>query len=194
MLTGCLVFQEMRKTCKLSSHKSHVSRLLFILTRCSRLVLSGEQCHFILELHLCPWICVCAVTSMPRHCWDKICILIAEEPSPMSNNTAMYGTQPRNRTHQKQRRFSGFPFTSQRPYGGVHKKLGSPRSPIARATTLPTRCYYGNINMWAMQMSLAPYQVFGKNILPNPCTVPSLSCVKQWLCQQQLDVFWSCTA
>ncbi|DBA81919.1 TPA: hypothetical protein ACH3X1_007632 [Trebouxia sp. C0004] len=94
--------EEMRKTCKLSSHKSHVSRLLFILTRCSRLVLS-------------------------------------EEPSPMSNNTAMYGTQPRNRTHQKQRRFSGFPFTSQRPYGGVHKKLGSPRSPIARATTLPTR-------------------------------------------------------
>ncbi|KAL0051057.1 hypothetical protein WJX82_001206 [Trebouxia sp. C0006] len=94
--------EEMRKTCKLSSHKSHVSRLLFILTRCSRLVLS-------------------------------------EEPSPASNNTAMYGTQPRNRTHQKQRRFSGFPFTSQRPYGGVHKKLGSPRSPIARATTLPTR-------------------------------------------------------
>ena len=54
MLTGCFVFQEMRKTCKLSSHKSHVSRLLFILTRCSRLVLSGEQCHFVSELHPCP--------------------------------------------------------------------------------------------------------------------------------------------
>lgn len=57
----------------------------------------------------------------------------------MSCNMAMFGTQPRNRTHQKTRRFSGFPFTSQRPFGGVHKKLGSPRSPIARATTLPTR-------------------------------------------------------
>ena len=57
----------------------------------------------------------------------------------MSGSTAMFGTQPRNRTHQRTRRFSGFPFTSQRPYGGVHKKLGSPRSPIARATTLPTR-------------------------------------------------------
>lgn len=66
-------------------------------------------------------------------------LLPVEEPSPMSGNTAMFGTQPRNRTHQKTRRFSGFPFTSQRPYGGVHKKLGSPRSPIARATTLPTR-------------------------------------------------------
>lgn len=54
MLTGCSVFQEMRKTCKLSSHKSHVSRLLFILTRCSRLVLSGEQCHCVPELHACP--------------------------------------------------------------------------------------------------------------------------------------------
>lgn len=70
-------------------------------------------------------------------------LLRVEEPSPMSGNTAMFGTQPRNRTHQKTRRFSGFPFTSQRPYGGVHKKLGSPRSPIARATTLPTRSYFG---------------------------------------------------
>ncbi|KAL3152041.1 hypothetical protein ABBQ32_001154 [Trebouxia sp. C0010 RCD-2024] len=95
--------EEMRKTCKLANHKTLVSRLLFILTRCSRLVLS-------------------------------------EEASPLSGNTAMFAaTQPRNRTHQKTRRFSGFPFTSQRPYGGVHKKLGSPRSPIARATTLPTR-------------------------------------------------------
>ena len=66
-------------------------------------------------------------------------LLLVEEPSPMSCNMAMFGTQPRNRTHQKTRRFSGFPFTSQRPFGGVHKKLGSPRSPIARATTLPTR-------------------------------------------------------
>lgn len=41
MLTVVVRLQEMRKTCKLSSHKSHVSRLLFILTRCSRLVLSG---------------------------------------------------------------------------------------------------------------------------------------------------------
>ena len=31
----------MRKTCKLANHKALVSRLLFILTRCSRLVLSG---------------------------------------------------------------------------------------------------------------------------------------------------------
>ena len=140
-------------------------------------------------------LCICSHIHA-KALLGQVCIIVAEEPSPASNNTAMYGTQPRNRTHQKQRRFSGFPFTSQRPYGGVHKKLGSPRSPIARATTLPTRCYYGNINMWAMQMSLAPYQVFGKNILPksNPCTVPSLSCVNQWLCQQQLDVFLSCTA
>ena len=67
-------------------------------------------------------------------------VLLAEEPSPISGSNAMYATQPRNRLHQKHRRFSGFPFTSQRPFGGVHKKLGSPRSPIARATTLPTRC------------------------------------------------------
>lgn len=70
-------------------------------------------------------------------------LLAVEETSPLSGNSAMFGTQPRNRTHQKTRRFSGFPFTSQRPYGGVHKKLGSPRSPIARATTLPTRYLFG---------------------------------------------------
>ena len=116
---------------------------------------------------------------------EQGCIMIAEESSPASNNAAMYGTQPRNRTHQKQRRFSGFPFTSQRPYGGVHKKLGSPRSPIARATTLPTRYYScsGNTNVEGMQMLLAPYQVLSKIIPPtrNLCTVPLWSCVNQSL-------------
>ena len=40
--TSLVPVQEMRKTCKLSNHKALVSRLLFILTRCSRLVLSGK--------------------------------------------------------------------------------------------------------------------------------------------------------
>ena len=65
MLTECFVFQEMRKTCKLSSHKSHVSRLLFILTRCSRLVLSGEQCHLFLDCTRASE--VVYVQSHPRH-------------------------------------------------------------------------------------------------------------------------------
>ena len=41
-LAAWLCLQEMRKTCKLANHKVLVSRLLFILTRCSRLVLSGN--------------------------------------------------------------------------------------------------------------------------------------------------------
>lgn len=160
MLTVAVRLQEMRKTCKLSSHKSHVSRLLFILTRCSRLVLSGGTLCSACLLASMTMPHQAAVATMPTHevlfgtlsCCCQLCTSrsvaaglrcsaysTAEEASPVSNNTAMYGTQPRNRTHQKQRRFSGFPFTSQRPYGGVHKKLGSPRSPIARATTLPTR-------------------------------------------------------
>ena len=37
-----LLLQVMRKQCSISSHKALVTRLLFILTRCSRLVLTGE--------------------------------------------------------------------------------------------------------------------------------------------------------
>lgn len=137
----------MRKTCKLINHKALVSRLLFILTRCSRLVLSGWMLSTQLPI-ACKQTALYLLAYILRHTNNHTDVqyddqtwlsLFAEEPSPISGSTAMYGTQPRNRMHQKQRRFSGFPFTSQRPYGGVHKKLGSPRSPIARATTLPTR-------------------------------------------------------
>ena len=37
------LLQVMRKQCSISSHKALVTRLLFILTRCSRLVLTGED-------------------------------------------------------------------------------------------------------------------------------------------------------
>ena len=39
--TALSLLQVMRKQCSVSSHKALVTRLLFILTRCSRLVLTG---------------------------------------------------------------------------------------------------------------------------------------------------------
>lgn len=134
--------QEMRRTCSKAEHKALVSRLLFILTRCSRLVLSGAQMHaFTHPLH--PFLAIApeqiSPTGVMHSC--QTLLVCTEEPSPSMGNSAMYGTQPRHKTQHKQRRFSGFPFTSQRPFGGVHKKMGSPRSPstIARASTLPSR-------------------------------------------------------
>ncbi|KAK9828880.1 hypothetical protein WJX72_002570 [[Myrmecia] bisecta] len=92
--------EEMRRRCTINVHKALVTRLLFILTRCSRLVMT-------------------------------------EEPSP-GLGPALYGTQPRGKMAEKWRRLSGFPLSSNR-HSGVHKAARSPRSPIARAVTLPSR-------------------------------------------------------
>lgn len=34
--------EEMRRECSNNTHKAHVTRLMFIITRCSRLVLTGK--------------------------------------------------------------------------------------------------------------------------------------------------------
>lgn len=95
--------QDLRRSCRVASHKTLLTRLLFILTRCSRMVLS-------------------------------------EETSPSCVSSALYGTQPRHKMTGRMRRYSGFPATVARHRStGMHKLVASPRSPIARAITLPSR-------------------------------------------------------
>ena len=48
--------EEMRRECSIMIHKGHVTRLLFIITRCSRLVLTGEAPTLASSCLPCVWI------------------------------------------------------------------------------------------------------------------------------------------
>ncbi|KAK9865870.1 hypothetical protein WJX84_011148 [Apatococcus fuscideae] len=93
--------EEMRQQCSSPKPKNMITRLLFILTQCSRL-------------------------------------LLTEAASPLSPNAGLYATLPRNRMSAKLMRFTGFPSSTARRAGIQKRAADSPKSPIARAITLPS--------------------------------------------------------
>lgn len=65
--------------------------------------------------------------------------MCAEAVSPLSPNAGLYATLPRNRMSARLMRFTGFPSSTARKAGVQKRVTDSPKSPIARAITLPSR-------------------------------------------------------
>ena len=63
----------------------------------------------------------------------------AEATTPLSPNAGLYATLPRNRMSARLLRFTGFPSSTVRRAGVQKRVTDSPKSPIARAITLPSR-------------------------------------------------------
>ncbi|KAK9865869.1 hypothetical protein WJX84_011148 [Apatococcus fuscideae] len=111
--------EEMRQQCSSPKPKNMITRLLFILTQCSRL-------------------------------------LLTEAASPLSPNAGLYATLPRNRMSAKLMRFTGFPSSTARRAGIQKRAADSPKSPIARAITLPSRTLQSMVSgMQQLRMNTA---------------------------------------
>ncbi|KAK9837045.1 hypothetical protein WJX84_010231, partial [Apatococcus fuscideae] len=111
--------EEMRQQCCSPKPKNMITRLLFILTQCTRLLLS-------------------------------------EAASPLSPNAGLYATLPRNHMSARLMRFTGFPSSTVRKAGVQKRVTDSPKSPIARAITLPSRTLQSMVSgMQQLRMNTA---------------------------------------
>jgi hypothetical protein len=139
--------EEMRRECSNMIHKAHVTRLMFIITRCSRLVLTGEAPHDAVIMGLpAGWSIrhaphdTAGPSRFPSHplyllLFTFLFYVHAEDTSAQSTR-ALYMTQPRSRLGRSARQLTDIPISSRGDK--VHRLPGTPAG-LGRSITMPSR-------------------------------------------------------